>query len=78
MTPTTAPTMTVGKGDLLVDMDVVLIAVCIFVVTVVCSPFGVAGICEVVNALLDVCVTMVGVIVTVGGRGEAYKAAVNM
>ena len=75
MTPTTAPTMTVGKGDLL---DVVLIAVFIFVVTVVCNPFGVAGICEVVNALLDVCVTMVGVIVTVGGGGEAYEAAVNM
>ena len=38
MTPTTAPTMTVGKDGSLVDMDVV------FIVTVVCSPLGVAGI----------------------------------
>ena len=44
MPPTTAPTMTVGKGGLFVDMDVVLMAVFIFVVTVVCSPFGMAGI----------------------------------
>ena len=69
--------MTVGKSGLLVDMDVVLIAVFMFMVTVVCSPFGVAGICEVVRALSDVCVTMVGVIVTVGGGGEVYEAAVN-
>ena len=66
--------MTVGKGASLVDMDVVLIGVFMFVVTVVCSPSDVAGICEVVRGLLDICVTMVGVI---GGGREVYEAAVN-